>query len=379
MIIGCIGDDYITSDSSNTIVIGDNGYVSYYSLDNPIAWSIPAQLGTTFEGTDGDDTISVTINPAGSTITALFVAGCGGDDTITTDGGRLSVVAGDNLLVSMTGYALDSVNRLGTVRDTPTGAWPLPIDHVADFIRISTPSNARTVVLGGQGDDDISVDTNGVNGDVTICGDTCVADWTVAAINGLVVQDQDALDPNTTYDGSDIITVRASLSAVFAIGCDGNDIMNVANSTWSILIGDSGMVKVGRDSRGYLTKLVSSTCTNNNEIGGDDQLISLLSSTLLDLITTNGSMNVFGGSIEGIVRSILLGGPGNDRITSNCDTSILCGDQCTITPRTSVLSNPASMFDGDDQLQFSGNHRVSVFHYFHSHSSLCSLHVKYGI
>jgi hypothetical protein len=100
----------------------------------------------------------------------LIGIGCGGADTITSNGGLLNILIGDNGDLYTVLPSSDVIHKLGNVQDNANG---LDISNIFsdDILTATTPSDGRTVVIGGIGDDHIFVDS--IAGDVTVCGDHC--------------------------------------------------------------------------------------------------------------------------------------------------------------------------------------------------------------
>jgi hypothetical protein len=143
------------------------------------------------------------------------------------------------------------------------------------------------------------------------------------------------------WDGNDVASIRSIKGNVFAIGGSLNDTIDVIDSKLSIVIGDFGQLSIGDDSsNGRDLSVIRSAGTSNDNIGGGyDQLSSL-------------------SQFNGTVRSILMGGSLDDSITSNGRCSVQCGDQCYLQAQSMVSSSTS--IGGNDQLNFIGNHQVSI-------------------
>jgi Ca2+-binding RTX toxin-like protein len=287
---------------------------------------------------DGNDIVHMNIQSSATVVGSLIGIGGGAADTLSSNGGTLSVLIGDYGSVTTVQPVTSSnaktseISKLVSVQSTFVTLGDT--DHISGV----TPLNGRTVLVGGSGNDQISMDTS--NGDVTICGDQCTA--TFAAVGSLQL-----MSHVSDTDGDDGIQLRGIGSNVFAIGGSLNDQVNVVDATFSILIGDYGSMNLASLSSlpllpsRDLTVLLDTRTLNANDGGGNDQL------------TSASSTNV---ALDG-VRSIILGGSLNDIIRSNGQCTIQCGDDCILSSLSNgqrSLTSTLAVNGGNDRLSFDG-------------------------
>jgi hypothetical protein len=123
---------------------------------------------------DGNDIITMSINPniSNEHEHTLIGIGCGGNDTIISTGGLVTVLIGDSGDIYNTMQSNDVIHKLGNVNANSNGlANTNSSKSSSDYIIASSQINGRTIAIGGAGDDHIAI--NAIGGDVTVCGDHC--------------------------------------------------------------------------------------------------------------------------------------------------------------------------------------------------------------
>jgi hypothetical protein len=137
------------------------------------AWAYATESFYSNGQTDGDDTISmIGITNSLSNGSTLVGMGCGGRDTITSNGGVVNVLIGDHSMINIAQASMDVIHKLGSIDSTSNGLIGTSgRGRYDDILTAITPINGRTVIIGGAGDDHITADV--IAGDVTVCGDYC--------------------------------------------------------------------------------------------------------------------------------------------------------------------------------------------------------------
>ncbi|MEW6155800.1 MAG: calcium-binding protein [Verrucomicrobiota bacterium] len=308
VVLGGADSDRITSGNGSSVILGDNGRAQF--TDTIIDW-----IETSKPIVGGNDTISA----ADGTNTIL---GGFGDDDIDAGEGA-AVIVGDNGRAEFVAGVISHVETT----DSASGG--------ADTIAVGTGGN---VILGGAANDVITT----AHGNGILLGDNGKADF----LNGIITQVA-TLSPEVA--GDDIIETGDGNNLVF--GGSGGDRINTSQGN-SVLFGDSGLAS-------FVAGIISHAESTDVAFGGADTLISGNGDTVVlggaagDAITAadgagvflgdNGSVDFADGIIDSIQtttpdaggddlinigngENVALGGFGNDRITAAAGTAVLAGD-----------------------------------------------------
>ncbi len=353
-ILGGSGDDSISGGSDNAadVLLGDNGIV--YGADgsafaNDILSTDPANGGKdTITGGGGDD---------------IIIGGSGSGETASGEGDRLFGNAGNDIIAGDGAYivrdASNVVNRIVTPTDTLPGNQD-PNLGGNDFIQ---DTEGYSLILGGAGNDTI---TTGAGSDY-IVGDA----GEILLLNGQVLQVR-TIAPSAT--GDDVIDAGNGADTV--LGGTGNDsITGGVDNSVDVLLGDNGIV-YGADGSTFANDILSTDPTfggkdtiaggggddiiiggsgsgepavgegdrlfgdaGNDIIAGDGAFIERTGDAAIELIVTrivtptdtlpgNQNPNIGGNDFiqdtEGY--SLILGGAGNDTITTGSGSDYIVGD-----------------------------------------------------
>ncbi|MFD1695440.1 beta strand repeat-containing protein [Roseibium aestuarii] len=345
LVIGGTGDDSITSESADLVVLGDTGEIHYSATALNALWSyeplssgasadditkdaktraLIATLARSIESTalaaDGDDTITV----KQGAVTGILG---GGDDVATLGNGTTTLITDDGSITIAPNAALDGalVTMTSTASQTTSNA-----DRV-------NGGNGRTLLIGGTDGDTMTLG----NGDAVILADTGSivhddrsADVTYTATSESVVQATAGQS-----DGADSITIGNGDHTVILGG--GNDTLTATGGVNAVL-GDSGEIVFDEDL--HLTSL-STAIGGNDSIStgaGDDILFGGVGQDTLH--AGNGNNILLGDSGEyedGVLTSAALASDGNDTVTSGTgqDFVILGGG-----------ADEANLGDGDNRV-----------------------------
>jgi Ca2+-binding RTX toxin-like protein len=280
LVIGGTGSDWIRAAAGTSIMLGDNGLITYDTSGTPYL----AVLSSATTDLGGNDTITT-----GNGINTI-IAGVGSDNV--TAGTGTSVIVGDNGTVT---FAANGV--IAGVLTTDTVAVSGGNDTI-------TVAGGNAYLLGGMGDDTI---TTGSGADIIVADNGSVTfngDATPAA----VASSLPAIGGNDTISaggGNDLLIGGAGSDQL--LGGDGND----------IIVGDNGTA-VWASPR-YLTVASTNAAIGSNDIldagAGNNVLIGGAGNDLFKGSVTNDLMVGENGSVtmeNGLVRSATTGPiPGN--------------------------------------------------------------------
>jgi Ca2+-binding RTX toxin-like protein len=277
VVLGGTGNDTITAGTGNQVIVGDNGAVSY---------SVPGVLEYVI-GQDVYQSGEATVTATGSNAITLgagndFIIGGHGANRITAGNGNSAVIGQDGEFLFTTGGQLILAETIN------------PALGGADTIALST---GNYVVLGGTGSDKI---TTGVGNQVIVGNNGTVAyssPGVLAYISGNDVYQVGKATRVAT--GNNIITVG-----------DGNDFIIGGIGNQTITGGTGVIVAIGEDGLiGFSDGLLIYASSENPAYGG------------------NSTISV------GLGPDILIGGTGNDTITTSgndyvtpTDNNIIIGD-----------------------------------------------------
>jgi Ca2+-binding RTX toxin-like protein len=339
LIIGGSFADTIDTNSSHTIALTDSGTISYdiKSSEQPECWLNGATVIALSTNDDGRDSLSMNIEPFITESGTLIGIGGGNEDHMSSAGGVLSVLIGDYGTI-VTEQPLSSLNMITneiSKLSSVTSTFESNSIVSPDYLSSITVSNGRTIVIGGSGNDDITIDTS--FGDITVCGDHCSSSF----IN---VGHLQLTSTNPNGNGNDSIRINGLSSNVFGLGGANDDQLLVYDSLLSVLIGDHGSLvtsSVDGEFTRDLTVLLSVQTSDTNDIVGNDQLSAV------------SSKNVARSS----VRNVLFGGAANDIITSDGQCTIQCGDDCSLSSHNGqrLLTSNVNEYNnngGNDRLSF---------------------------
>jgi hypothetical protein len=275
---------------NDTIALGD-------SFTTLASTTLGGGAGNDFIGTytNVNNVWTGTINPTAATITALFAEGGGGNDVIRFE------LSG----ATLTSSTFQGIQGNDTIRLIGTAG--------------TTVNN--TQLLGGGGNDDISASISASTG-LTLAGGGGNDSLALSA-DGTLVQAYiagDAINSISTYDGSDLISADASLSASTIAGMGGNDSIYLSGTDGgnNLLAGNTGndLIDVGN------TKLNDSTVQGG--AGNDTIDLDTLSSSYVFGGGGNDNIVVTGADIgSGVLFSAttIYGGDGADHIGSGATLS----------------------------------------------------------
>jgi len=324
---GNLGDDVITGGSGTDTLLGGknddvitggggNDFLNGNLGDDNIVLAGGAGSGgsDTVFGEDGDDvvtsignaTVTATASNEGAVINVDLGAGA---DAFTagnsTQGGgeaSFNISGGDDDDT----ISIHSTSVLGTAVNTLQG-------NAGDDV-ISSDNIGKDVVLGGQGDDNLTVAGGGdlVNGNL---GDDVIVGGTGAAGNTLIGEDGD--DNITGGGGADSINAGADNDVVASgggadnvSGGDGDDMITNANGAGDVIDGGAGIDNItGADS-------TSATLTGADNISGGDGNDIINSGSGADIVSGGNGADVI-NSEEG--NDVVTGGEGKDVIDAGDD------------------------------------------------------------
>ncbi|MFA5124041.1 FG-GAP-like repeat-containing protein, partial [Zavarzinia sp.] len=320
IVVGGFGSDTITSGSGTDILLGDNGAVTYTPLTTQLLQAVSTDA---VNGTGGNDIIT-----AGEGDN-LLLAGVG-DDTVTAGTGA-DLVMGDNGQIDWTASGV--YDSFQTTDPTLGGN---------DDIRVGDGDN---IVLGGFGSDVIET---GVGTDLII-GDNGLFDFTEVA--GVAVLIEASTTDTTALTGAgDVIVSGGGSGTNIVLAGLGDDRVNqpplaptdplpAVSTGVDIVIGDNGFVNW--DTGAQLTQFGST----EPELGGDD---------LIDV---------------GDGGNIVIGGFGDDAITTGIDADIVLGDDGQVdyvgtdldsTDIDLIQSTSTDAFGGVDTIITSGGNDIVI-------------------
>ena len=319
-ILGGVGNDIITVGAGQTVIVGDDGALSYNAA------GLLMMVQTLDPTYGGNDTIT-------GVDTNYIIFGGAGNDTIKAGDGN-DVVVGDNGLVRFSSpgvlqwvIAIDPVQVRGDGGPNYTADDNIMVGNGDNFILGGVGSD---VITAGAGHDLVIGDDGALIfvATVTTVGD---ADWLAFGSGesqntkhqtvfsgGLLTVATTANNPSA--GGGDTITVGNANDIV--IGGAGNDTIN-AGSGVDTVIGDNGAVTYS--AAGVLLQIA----TMAPVFGGNDA------------ITTGGG------------DDYILGGVGNDTISAIVGESVIFGDDGVITFVGGLLTKVQStdtIYGGDDTI-----------------------------
>jgi hypothetical protein len=143
------GDDILTLNATNVVACGDHCRVT--STGDLL------EVMATPSTSDGNDEMFIQVNQL---ISNTMVIGGGGYDTLITNNAAHTILIGDYGDIT----AQSSVIVTSTHVDDDAGN--------RDFLQATVPPNGRAIMIGGTGNDNISVNTPHA-GDIVACGDHC--------------------------------------------------------------------------------------------------------------------------------------------------------------------------------------------------------------
>ncbi|WP_339776014.1 LEPR-XLL domain-containing protein [uncultured Thalassospira sp.] len=430
IILGGIGQDTISSGYGTDIILGDLGAVSVGSAGSDVV-ARNGDIGTTNNdiittmdgdkvvlGGSGDDQITIgagTNNGAGNT---NYVSGdlaalkrdadgklvsfetvdesVGGDDQITTGSstGNDIILGGIGQDTITSGYGTDIIlGDLGIV--IPVGsAGP---DVIARNGNIGTTNNdiittmdGDKVVLGGSGDDQITIGAGTGNG----AGNTNYVSGDLAALkrdaDGKLVSFETVEE---TIGGDDQITTGSGAGVDFILGGIGNDTISSGNGNDTILgdlgivipVGSAGADVIARNGNiGTNTDDIINAGNGNNVVLGGSGNDSIITGNGVDYISgdlaelkrdADGNLVSFetveeaiGGNdyvTAGAGDDMILGGIGQDHIFGNDGVDTILGDLGIIVPMGSagpdVIARHGDIGVNTDDIIDAGNGNNVVF------------------
>ena len=299
IVLGGDGADGISlgvgsANTSDHIVIGDNGEITYVAMGQPGAGNVLTYKTTdTLSSTGGADTIQT---GSGNNV---ILGGMGGDTITTVDG--VDTILGDNGIVQM-----DAVgNNFASIA---TYTQPTITDLGGDDT--ITSGDGKKIVLGGDGADGISLGVGSANtSDHIVIGDngeiTYVAMGQPGAGNVLTYKTTDTL---SSTGGADTIQTGSGNNVI--LGGMGGDTITTIDGIDTIL-GDNGIVQMDAVGNNFAS-IATYTQPTVTDLGGNDTITS------------------------GDGKKIVLGGDGADGISvgvgsANASDHIVIGDNGEIT------------------------------------------------
>ena len=282
LVLGGTGNDKITAGTGNQVIVGDNGTVSY---------NVPGVLAYVL-GQDVYQSGGVNATATGSNVITLgvgndFIIGGYGANSITAGNGDSAVIGQDGEFLFTTGGQLILAETINPALGNP------------DTIALGT---GNYVVLGGTGSDKI---TTGVGNQVIVGNNGTVAYASPGVLS--------YIDGNDVYQVGDTTHV-ATGNNIITVG-NGNDFIigGIGNQT---ITGANGViVAIGEDGRIEFAGGLLIYATSENPAYGGNSTISV-----------------------GLGPDILIGGTGNDTITTSgndyvtrTDNNIIIGDNGVVS------------------------------------------------
>jgi Ca2+-binding RTX toxin-like protein len=411
-LIGGLGSDTLTAGGGNDVALGDNGAVTY-TATGEISTAISTDLGS-----GGVDTITlgegsnVAIGGAADDTIGQLGTGAGNDvlvgdngtvtwdpvtgnvvqfESLGTDGGNDTIVAGDGRNLVLGGVGADGVTS-GTGDDLVLGDNGRALFTSAGVITLfetSDPSSGggdtiaagggRNIVSGGFGGDSIGT----LGGDDLIIGDNGRFSFTAGVLTEAVTTDTDA-----STGGNDIVTAGDGHNVVLGgVGADA-----VTSGTGNdLVLGDNGRALF--TSAGVITLFETSDPANGGSdtiaagegrnmvsgggggdsigtLGGDDLIIgdngrfAFTAGVLTEAVTTDTTATTGGNDTitAGDGHNVVLGGVGNDAITTGGGDDVVIGDNGTARfepsgQRLSFETGDAALA-GDDTVDAGGGNDI---------------------
>ena len=325
VILGGVGGDSIKAlQSSQNIILGDNGVVNLHIAGSEDIYSVACGDGSASCASPigGDDTIEAGTDSTANATSNIIIGGVG-VDTINLGSGY-AVVLGDNGRVTrptVTGDFgdLTDVTRVETIdTTTATGA--------GDTI---TSNGGQNVILGGVGGDTIKALQSSQN---IILGDNGVVNMNQPAgadandIRSFVNGDPGALGGNDTIEAGTDSTVDATSNII--IGGYGIDTITIGSGD-NVVLGDNGIVR-----RSHQVEF--GTLADVDQVATTDTVATTGGN---DVITSNGGKNV------------ILGGVGSDTIHAfRGSENIILGDNGVVNmnqPAGADANDIRSFVNGD--------------------------------
>ena len=380
-ILGGVGNDTITAGAGQSIIVGDDGLLSYNAAG--LLMSVQT-LDPTYGGND-----AITVVDSN-----YILFGGAGNDTIKAGNGN-NVVVGDNGSVT---FASPGVLQTVVAIDPAQGGTDRPGYTADDSIAVG---NGDNFILGGVGSDVI---TAGAGHDVVIGDDGTLtfvpnvttvgdADWLAfgsgeSKVAGATVFSggllTSAATTNPSAGGNDTITVGNANDIV--IGGAGSDTIT-AGSGVDMVIGDNGAVTY--TPAGVLLQITTSDPLfgGNDTIttgGGDDYILGGVGNDTISAIVgesvifgDDGTLSFTGGLLKQVVSTdttyggndaitvgeddnILIGGVGNDTIKATDGDNIVVGDNGQVVFSTPGITgtiqalDPAGTYTADDVITLGG-------------------------
>ncbi|MGH2998422.1 MAG: beta strand repeat-containing protein, partial [Gaiellaceae bacterium] len=297
-----LNDTLTVSSTAGNLVLGDNGAVTFASVDGWLGDL--AQVETTDPSYGGVDTIS------GGTGNDILIGGSGGD-TITDTGGN-NVVLGDEGVITYSG------GQLLEILSTQTGADG-SLYGGNDMI---TTGAGNDTIVGGVGADAIGAG----DGDNVVIGDSGEIDY--QAGTGTLL-DLTSIAPS--FGGDDHITTGAGRDLI--IGGQGGDTIDAGEGN-NVVVGDNGRIDFNSTDSDLSTLDVVET--TDPAYGG------------VDTITAGDGANV------------ILGGALGDTITAGDGGNIVLGDDGVVTLSAGALWQILSTQTGADGSLYGGDDAITT-------------------
>ncbi|WP_316014983.1 hypothetical protein, partial [Roseobacter sp. HKCCA0434] len=332
LIIGGSGDDTLDLANGDNVVLGDVGDL-YMTADTGTLITVFSSLG----GADGADTVTT----GGGRDSVIL----GGNDDVADLGQGINVVLGDTGQIYATTGSVRTDSAIDAGDDTIT---------TGDEIDIVIAGAASDTVIAGEGDNLILGDTGVIRYDAT----------TFAAV--------DLFSLNNSEDGDDTVTTGAGEDVVVLGGkADTADLGDGFNR----VLGDSGTISLvsgylesasNTDARGdsittgsgtdmivggSANDTISAGAGENSILGDTGRIGYIVAAGLVNSMTATS--DVLDGSDQitaGDDTNRVIGGGKGDTITLGDGFNAVLGDSGTITPFTGVLISAVDEFGGNDTI-----------------------------
>ena len=359
IVMGGTGADNITTSTSTSFVFGDDGLIDWTGTLYPqgAPWAGANSNASDIdlvESTDtwdgGNDVITVGSGQA------IVVGGYGNDQI--TGGAGTNIILGDSGAI-FAAAAVPGVQFFGLPITLGLVETIAPGIGGSDTINTGT---GNSIVMGGTGADTISTVVGGAGANNTnfVFGDDGYITWAAAEVGlnpGNVTwpgmdsdpSDIDLVASTDTWDGgNDTITIGSGQAIV--VGGAGNDTITGGSGT-NVILGDSGAVyAAAADTNRFGTlPMTIGMVTTMDPLNGGDDVISTLDG-----------------------NAIVMGGVGNDTITTGAGTNIVFGDDGYVTWVGAELNPQGLTWSGSDHdpsdidllsstdTTFGGNDTISV-------------------
>ncbi|WP_117236182.1 LEPR-XLL domain-containing protein [Vibrio maerlii] len=312
-VLGGLGSDVIKSASGNTHVVADNGSLNYNAQE------ILVSAQTSDVSLGGNDTL--TLGSGDNTV----LAG-NGEDTITTENGVDHIISDNGLL---------------TYDDQGVLVQAMSQSHSEGGDDTIVTGNGNKLIISGYGNDSVTT----ASGDDTIVGDNGQVDLVAGVVRSIRSTD---MDDSTA--GNDTIVVGTGNDRVIA-GLGSNIDAQPAEWVDGVLEKEATDAIVAGDS-------IESASGNTHVLADNGVLSYNAQGVLIEAVTTEESLGGDDDVTLGNGNNVVLGGQGNDTITTSEGIDHIFGDNGQFTyddagVMTQALST--SLINGGNDVIDAGN------------------------